>query len=299
MINPYLSAMEFPEITIDRLIRNYRQELKHLYDGNEAMQFIYMLFESWFGWSKARVQMERNRTLTSIESARFEDALRNLRNSVPIQYLTGVVEFNGVKLRVNPSVLIPRPETEEMMMLVTRTISSEQTVEPRILDVGTGSGCVAISLKKSFPQSVMTAIDISDEALQVAAGNARNNRCDIRFLRMDFLDRGAREQLGSFDLIISNPPYVTVSERLQIKRNVLEHEPGLALFVPDNDPLIFYSAIAEFASAHLKSRGTLYTEINERFGNEVRELLNVYGFLNPEILDDFNGKPRFAKASRH
>ncbi|HOK51905.1 MAG TPA: peptide chain release factor N(5)-glutamine methyltransferase, partial [Bacteroidales bacterium] len=215
----------------------------------------------------------------------------------PLQYILGSVDFMGLSLRITPAVLIPRPETEE---LVDWIIKTHKFNENRILDIGTGSGCIAIALDKLMVHSQTDGIDISDEALELAEENSYMNESIVNFFKYDILEGLSGENAHMFkeyyDIIVSNPPYVTESEKAMMHRNVLDYEPHVALFVEDNDPLKFYKAIADFARIKLEWGGFLYFEINPRFHKEIMEMLSLKGFRNIQLRNDINGKPRMIRA---
>lgn len=212
----------------------------------------------------------------------------------PLQYAVGLTYFSDMVLRVNPSVLIPRPETEELVSLI---VKENKINSPGILDVGTGSGCIALALAKHIANAKVTGIDISAAALSVAMENAVINKLSVNFLQVDILEPTALEAF-CFDIVVSNPPYVTESEKEFMKRNVLDYEPHIALFVPDADPLRFYRAIALQSVRTLIHHGWLWFEINEAFGSDVVNLLKSIGFVHVELINDFRGKPRFVKAQK-
>lgn len=213
----------------------------------------------------------------------------------PIQHIIGSAEFCGLTFRVSPSVLIPRPETEELIRLVTRHYS-EPDEKVSILDIGTGSGCIAIVLARFLPHASVEGWDVSDEALGVASENARQLLADVEFRKVDILDAQGLTPDTQFDCVVSNPPYVTISEAENMLPNVLRFEPHQALFVEDSDPLLFYRAIAEFGKTHLKADGRCYVEINEHFGTETRELFARAGYVEVELMKDIHGKDRFVRS---
>lgn len=217
-----------------------------------------------------------------------------LLNYMPVQYVVGTAYFCGMKFDVSPGVLIPRPETEELVELIVHQLSTEK--EYHILDIGTGSGAIAVSLSKLLPKSLITAIDVSDQALKVAEFNARKHNTEVRFVKEDILNSSS-DIVGEFDIIVSNPPYVKESEATQMSANVLNYEPHLALFVKDDDPLIFYRAIISFSQQHLSKDGMLWFEINEAEGHNISKLLQIAGYTEVSVLEDFNSKPRFVRAT--
>lgn len=230
----------------------------------------------------------------------FSDAVREeirmiterLINEEPIQYILGKTSFYGYNFIVTPAVLIPRPETEELVDYIVR---QEDKPGLTVLDIGTGSGCIAISLAKSLKSPNVTAIDISEKALEVASLNAKKNQAEVNFIQSDIL-KNKLSLTGKLDILVSNPPYVLNQEKEEIHKNVLQFEPHTALFVPDNDPLLFYRAIAEFGLQNLTDTGRIYFEINSALGEETKQLLLKIGFSRAILLQDLSGKDRIIKA---
>jgi release factor glutamine methyltransferase len=282
--------------TVSSILQVFRAELKNDYDEKEIRQFLNILFNEWLGWNRARVLLNQDEKLSEEEVSRFLLALEDLKIHKPIQYITGRIHFLDLDLLVTPDVLIPRPETEELVHMIIKENKSKQHEEFSMLDIGTGSGCIALSLKKNFPFSLVSAMDISLNALQLARKNADRNGCDILFVHHDILQKNGDFIFPGFDIIISNPPYITESEKKEMLDNVLDYEPYEALFVPDLDPLVYYKAIADFSVTHLFRSGLLYFEINERFGQEIKQLLLKMEFEKVEVLKDLNGKDRFIRA---
>ncbi len=272
--------------------------LKGIYPDQEIRQLTYMLFEEYLGWDKPMVHLSADNPVSGPALNSLLQAAEDLSTGKPIQYIIEKAWFGGLILKVNEHVLVPRPETEQLCDLIKTDLAKLQHGNFSILDIGTGSGCIAISLKSFFGAASVSAIDISVDALETAIMNAAANSCDINFSRADILDRADWSRFGSLSLIVSNPPYVLESEKNIMHRNVREFEPAGALFVSDGDPLVYYRAIAGFAEKHLEERSSLYFEINERFGEEVCELLRSHGFREAETLPDFHGKARFVKAIR-
>ena len=277
----------------------YTDSLSPVYDRREAASL------AWLSISHV-CKLERAEYLnlkdTEIPPDKYQSLLKileELKTGKPLQYVIGETEFYGLNFRVNPSVLIPRPETEELVEWILSDIRSSKTsIEGlKIIDIGTGSGCIPISLKKNLPEAQLYALDISNEALGVSKQNAVLNQTKVNFIQADILNL-LNEQLTDekFGIIVSNPPYVTDSEKQQMLPNVLQHEPHLALFVPDNDPLIFYKAIADFALKHSDINGYLYLEINENLGEETAQLLKQMGLKNIELRKDLGGKDRMIRS---
>lgn len=281
----------------------YHEELDGMYGSGEVGVFLDMLFEAFLGWDKVRLLTSREQTIDQSDLLRFHWALEDLKQSRPIQHIIGYTDFCGCRIEVSPDVLVPRPETEEMVeCLVGHTPqllydSSPNLEQPfSILDLCTGSGCIAIALKKAFPDAEVTGVDTSPAALEIARQNAKNNGVEVRFVEADILD-WKNGVSGSYGLIVSNPPYVMEKERAQMQRNVLDYDPALALFVPDDDPLRFYHAIAAMAKEHLSQDGMLVVEINESLAEETCALLRGQGF-SPNVHYDFRGKARWISATR-
>jgi len=285
-----------PMKSVINIIEDFKLKLNATYGEKEVMQFIYILFEEYLNWAKTQINYAYTAILTEEQSNLFQSALEALEKDKPIQYIIGKTWFNGNEYILNAAVLIPRPETEELCILIKNDNIHQQFHEFSILDIGTGSGIIAIDLQLQFPYSKVKAIDLSEESLSVARINANKHNCDIDFQQMNILDPFVTSSQEKYDLIVSNPPYVLESERHLMCRNVTAYEPQLALYVPDEDPLLFYKAITEYAMKHLIRPGNLYFEINEKFGKEVKSLLHVQGFSRVEIVKDIQGKDRFIKA---
>lgn len=283
----------------------YHEELDPLYGPGEVRTFGEMLFEAFLGWDRVKLLTSRDHTVNQSDLLRLHWALEDLRRHRPIQHIIGHTDFRGCRIAVTPDVLIPRPETEEIVNWIATAFHAPHPA-PRILDLCTGSGCIAIALKKAFPTADVTAVDLSPAALAVARRNAKGNGTEINFVQSDILATPKEEdkeknnsnfQFSTFNLIVSNPPYVRQSERAAMQRNVLDYEPGLALFVPDDDPLRFYRAIAALAEHRLAPDGLLALEINEALADDTCALLRQHGF-NPQVHKDFRNRNRFITATR-
>ena len=278
-------------------IRKYSFSLlSPIYGDEETKSIIQILFEDIVGWSKARLHTDALKVLADADIIRFGAAIARLETGCPVQYVTGTADFNGLRLAVNPSVLIPRPETAELATIITNELKSHELSNFKILDIGTGSGCIAIYLKTQLPELNVHALDVSEEALVVARENALRLKAEVEFFRYDILAKEGSEPSTVYNLIISNPPYVTQREKKSMMQNVKDFEPSSALFVPDEDPLLFYRAIVEYARPRLSGAGLLYLEINEAFGNQTSDLLRNSGF-SAEVFKDFRGRDRFIKAA--
>jgi release factor glutamine methyltransferase len=270
---------------------HFKSSLEGKYPSEEVISFFNWLCESYLFLKRAEIPLELKRSLTDEEQSLFDNALRQLEKDVPIQYVIGETEFYRLKFRVTTDVLIPRPETEELVDWIVKEAAKGII---SILDIGTGSGCIAISLAKHFPDAKVSAMDISSKALAVAEENARLNQVQVDFFQADILNDEIPDK--RWDVIVSNPPYVRDSEKEKMLANVVEHEPHTALFVADEDPLSFYRKIAEMAKTHLTPNGKLYFEINEAFGMEVIKLLETLGFKKVTLKKDFFGKDRMVGA---
>ena len=273
----------------------YASELEKIYSSDEANALIMILLEHYFGIDRVKIAMEPELRLSESEMLTLHFAVKELLKNKPVQYIIGETEFCGMRFFVEEGVLIPRPETEEMVRLLA---VGHWPLAVKILDIGTGSGCIAISLAKLLKNSVVTAVDVSEKALEVAKKNAEANGVDVRFVLDDIFNPQNPKLIGNqYDIIVSNPPYVCESEKKEMRANVLDYEPSTALFVSDNDPLIFYRKILEFAQKSLKPNGEIWFEINEKFGKEMIKLCLEKGFINVEIIKDFRGKDRVLKAN--
>lgn len=278
-------------------LKTYRthfiEKLTPLYDSMEAGQFFVIALENLKGWQRVDFAMNPDYELTPDEIAKWDEVLAQLITQKPIQYIFGNTHFYGLDLQVNENTLIPRPETEELVDWIVNENSDKKDVS--ILDIGTGSGCIAIALAKNLPNATVHAIDVSGEALVVAKENAINNSGTVTFWQKDILTAESLPQ--QFDIIVSNPPYVRNLEKYEIKGNVLDYEPHLALFVEDNDPLLFYKKIAVLAQKHLTNNGILYFEINQYLGAETTQMLQDYNFKNIGLRKDMYGNNRMVKAT--
>lgn len=288
--------------------RNYFNEtLKTIYPITEIDSFFFLLLEEYLGFRRVDIVLKSDFKITQETLNLLQSATKQLEQEVPLQYVIGKTEFYGLPFVVNKHVLIPRPETEELVACVvsessrvkTFNTSTKQTTETKqlkILDIGTGSGCIPISLKKQLPFAKISAIDISKEALTVAKKNAVLNNVDIHFILQDILKTVALDQ--HYDIIISNPPYVRELEKKELKNNVLKNEPHVALFVENDNPLIFYAKIAELAKKYLNKNGLLFFEINQYLGTETIDLINKKGLKNIQLKKDMFGNDRIIVASK-
>jgi release factor glutamine methyltransferase len=283
-------------MTFARLENMFTEGLKNLYSREEAGSISWLVISSICGITRSQYQTNKHRELSEQELALFDKALKALKTGTPVQYVLGETEFYDLTFKVNPAVLIPRPETEELVDWVLKDIGLRggATVNLKILDIGTGSGCIPISLAKNLPGAEVTALDISTEALALATENASLNHTHVVFMQENILS--PKPSTHKYHIITSNPPYVTLAEKAQMHINVLDYEPHLALFVPDDDPLLFYRAIATFAFGQLEPEGILYLEINEALGKETVFLLQSAGFTQVELRRDLRNNDRMIRA---
>ncbi|MFH1321758.1 MAG: HemK/PrmC family methyltransferase [Bacteroidota bacterium] len=337
--------MNFQYKEVNSIVRLFRDELNGIYPDGEINNFIYMAFEEYLGFSKTDMVTKFANILSKTDLLKMKNVVKQLKLNKPIQYILGTCEFYGLKLKVDQRVMIPRPETEE---LVDWIINDANKSNLKILDIGTGSGCIAIALKKNIPDAIISSIDVSEKALSLARENAKVNNVSISFFYMDILkqphpchsaswlrdksyaparsfDEKGSSSVGSpaplrpsskvrefqrestplplmkgwweglFDIIVSNPPYVRISEKKQMEKNVLDYEPYSALFVEDENPLIYYKIISDIALGKLKKNGKLYFEINEYFGNEIKALLENKRFTQIIVKRDMQNKERMVR----
>ncbi len=272
------------------IAKQISEGLSGYYTSGEVSALTRIIATELLGVSQMAYFLKDNITLTAEQEALLDNAIERLKKLEPIQYILGYSDFCGLRFKVTPATLIPRPETSELV----EWIASEATGSESILDIGTGSGCIAVSLAHKLPQSKVTACDISHEAIAVATENSKANGCSVAFEQVDIL---AYEPTGEqFDIIVSNPPYIKENEKETMHSNVLDWEPHTALFVPDSDPLLFYRAIAEKGLTILKPGGRLYFEINRAHGKETMEMLAALGYTSIELRKDFADNDRMIRA---
>jgi len=281
------------------ILNNFHSVLDEAYGKDEVNSFFDLLIEHHLGLKRIELVLNPEYAITNEQELVFSAALEALRNNKPIQYIIGETEFYGLLFKVNEHTLIPRPETEELVALIIEDVTSS-TVEKslKILDIGTGTGCIAISLAKNLPKANVSALDVSSEALKVAQQNVDLNEVKVECIHDDVLNPRYVEFVSAshyLDVIVSNPPYVRNLEKVEIHPNVLDSEPHLALFVDDDNPLQFYRAICEFAQRNLNENGILYFEINEYLGKEMIQLLEEFGFKAIELKKDMFGKDRMIR----
>ena len=287
-------------------IKNYKElfktELQSIYDEQEIDSFFYIILEKLHGLKRIDLALNPETVMDGTHLKQWKNVVSELKKQKPVQYILGETEFYGLPFLVNEATLIPRPETEELVewIIGAEGKGKREKGKGRILDIGIGSGCIAISLAKNLPTAVVFAIDVSEQALATAKRNAELNNVIVNFINVDILKINDLGQLptsnfqlpAKFDIIVSNPPYVRNLEKAEIKTNVLEYEPHLALFVEDTDALLFYRKIAELAKKNLNQNGKLYFEINQYLGKETVQLLEDLGFRNVELKKDIYGNDR-------
>ena len=280
------------------IIDYIKNELKPFYPDSEIKSFIRLILEHVCHISSYEISTGKDTKISAIEQLEIERVVASLKEYKPIQYILGETEFFGLTFSVNQSVLIPRPETEELVELILKNHPEENL---KILDIGTGSGCIAISLAKNMPSATVYAIDISEDALFTAKENAIRNQVEIQFYRQDILSDNVIAKARhctehSLDIIVSNPPYVTPKEKSEIQDNVIKYEPHTALFVPQDNPLLFYERIADIGHSLLNKSGSLYFEINPLYGKEICRLLQAKDYSDVKLHQDISGKDRMVSA---
>lgn len=280
--------------TISELRRTLIKELSAIFSSGEAQSVSRLILEHQ-GYSQIKILNDPSAPINNKIQAEIRKIVKELHNNRPIQYILGETEFYGIPIKVNESVLIPRPETEELVDMIIRENSHEH---PVILDIGTGSGCIAVALGKNLENSEVTAIDIDPDSLTLARENAAINQVDIEYIHKSLFDFSFPKEKRKIDILVSNPPYVSYAEKKMMLPNVLENEPDIALFVPDSDPLLFYREIIRLAKDDLASNGIIWLEINEALGQETSELFIEDGYKTVDVLKDIHGKDRFIKASQ-
>jgi release factor glutamine methyltransferase len=282
-------------MTVRQIINETHLQLKGQYPEREIESFVRILFRHYLNMPPAELHLSYDRVTPKEYEQQIAAAIDKLKRNMPIQYIVGETEFYGLRFEVTPDVLIPRPETEELVDWIVREYNSEDILS--MVDIGTGSGCIAIALKANFPNACVYAVDISERALAVAKRNALKNSLKIDFLRADALKDGMMGfERNSLDVAVSNPPYITQQERNRLAPNVLGYEPHCALFTPDNDPYIYIINIATFSKNCLKEGGRLFLEINEAYPDKAADILKQHGLSDITLRKDINGKWRMIAA---
>jgi release factor glutamine methyltransferase len=295
-------AISFVNMDWQQHLSALKQQLSAIYDEGESTAIIKLLAEHFLNTTKS------TETPTIIQEEELKRIINELLSHRPVQYVLNEAWFYNLKFEVNESVLIPRPETEELVDMIIRDVRGKKyevrnteasyILPPSsVLDIGTGSGCIPISIKKNIPQAEVSAVDVCSEALHVAINNAVTHETEINFQLLDFLDESKWNELGIFDIIVSNPPYIKSSESKTMSEHVLQYEPHKALFVPDDDALLFYKKIAEFALTHLSPNGKIYVEINQQLGKETANVFVERGFKEVVLIKDMSGNERFLVCS--
>lgn len=281
-------------LILKELRTSFKIALSGLYPSEEIQSFFNILSEKYLNLSRIEIALNPERVISEEVSEKYQKALLRLKNYEPVQYIIGETEFYGLPFKVNKHTLIPRPETEELVEWIIDT-SEFRIQDFGLLDIGTGSGCIAISLAKNLPDSKISALDISDGALKIARKNAEMNKVEVDFFQTDILNTKTLPK--KYDVIVSNPPYVRELEKKQMRQNVLNYEPDSALYVKNDDPLLFYRVISQLAKKHLQPNGKLFFEINEYLADELTELLKSEDFKNIEVKKDIFGKNRMIKCN--
>lgn len=273
----------------------FLDSLKENLPSREIENIFFELLFFKMNWERVDYLLNKNQKLSQKEVSFFKNCLEKINKNIPVQYITGQVNFCNLLIKVNPNVLIPRPETEELVHLILNNHNQDSLKE--ILDIGTGSGCIIIALKKILSNTNCTAIDISKDAIRTAKANAVLNKVEVDFITKDILDYKNEEK--SWDMIVSNPPYIPISNKKHMHPNVVQNEPSQALFVENEEPLKYYQIISDFANNHLKKNGKIYFEIHEDFANDVVNLLSIKKHFKTTVHKDFQGKKRFVVATKN
>lgn len=281
-------------MTIKELHQYFIGEISPFYNEEEAREMFYLVVQHFSGWTRSYVILNSQHNVCEEQESLYMKVVTELKQDRPLQHILGEAWFFGLKFKITSAVLIPRPETEELVDWIIDTANRRTSPVRHLLDVGTGSGCIAVSLKLNLPSAMVSGLEVSPDALKIARENALDNNADITFIAADILTFSTAEQ---YDIIVSNPPYITPAERQAMHANVLHFEPHLALFVTEHNPLVFYSAIAELASTQLNPGGQLFFEINEYYGKEMVDMLTSKMFTNIELRKDMQGKDRMICAT--
>lgn len=280
--------------TLKQIRFHLLSELRQIYTENESDSIVRLIMEH-LGYPLNLILRNPDQIPDPSLTKQMSKIIADINKGLPIQYILGETHFCDLRIEVDKRVLIPRPETEEM---VEHIKSKGRDRMRRIIDLGTGSGCIALALKQYFPDADVWGVDISMDALSLAAKNGKKNKLQVRWAKMDMLKQHHRTKMSGFDLVVSNPPYVMDRERRQMARHVRDFEPETALFVPDDDPLVFYRAIASFSRKHLEAVGEVWVEINEQYGRDTARLFEIEGFLNTRVIKDIHHKDRYINACR-
>lgn len=274
----------------------FQHELQELYDEDEIKAIFLVVVAETFGLNRTNYQLRKTDIVNEGDKVKVLDILQDLKKHRPIQYILNKADFYGEVFQVNESVLIPRQETEELVDLIIKNHKSSQNL--KIIDIGTGSGCIPITLSKHLNNALVTTIDISKEAIKTAQENAKNLKTQVQFINADIFEWEYIFSDQQYNIIVSNPPYITPGEKQHMNQNVLAYEPELALFIEESAPLIFYDVISSFALKHLAPDGDLYFEINQYLGAEMKELMIKKGFEQVKLIKDINGADRIIHAKK-
>ena len=278
--------------TLHKIHHEFLEKLRDIYPEREIKSIFFIVLKSVLNFSNIEYIFHKHESIDANKLPEIKTIINRLKKNEPIQYILRQTEFCGISLFVNKHALIPRQETEELVEMIIKDVQEKRN-RVNILDIGTGSGCIAIALKKKLPKSHVTAVDISRQALKVAIKNSHLLKSSILFKRVDILKKNHPLYKQKFHIIVSNPPYVLSSQKKDMHKNVLEYEPEKALFAPDKDPIIFYHKILEFSKKHLATEGSIFFEINPMLKNEIIDKANSLGFKQLRVVKDMNGKERF------
>lgn len=284
--------MKISQNNLTTVIAYFKSQLLDFYDDSEIVSMQNIMLAHYFGLTRTDIALNPQQLFSESDLLKIINTVKGLKQHKPLAYILGEWEFYGLTFKVDENTLIPRPETEELVALIT----SENEAAKSIIDIGTGSGCIALSLKSELPKATVSAWDVSEKALDKVKENATLNQLEVQVELVDILKSKNQVLANKLDVIVSNPPYIPMEEKQLMRKNVLDYEPHLALFIADNEPLLFYDAISDFAQLNLNIGGKLYFEINENYGAEVQEMLINKAFKEVAIVQDMNGKDRIVKA---
>lgn len=284
--------MKMPDNTLTSIKSYFKNELNSFFDATEIESMFSIVAEHYFNITKKDFILIPNKRLSESDLLKVIYCVKNLKTKKPLAYILGEWEFFGLTFNVSESTLIPRPETEELVDIILK----ENQGGLKVLDIGTGTGCIPVALKKNNNHYQVFAVDVSKDALNIASQNALLNEVEVTFLEFDILKNRHSNFQQQLDVIVSNPPYILESDKADMDGNVLDFEPHLALFVANHEPLLFYDAIADFAKINLRNNGKLYFEIHENYGNKTLDLIESKGFSNVKLIKDMNGKDRIISA---
>lgn len=288
--------MRIPSNSIGDIISFFKNELKDLYDDKELNNIILWTLEHYTGLPKTRLLVQKEYRVSESVLLKIKFAINDLKKFRPIQYILGETEFCNLNFIVNENILIPRPETEELVKWITDDNKGSDCLS--LLDIGTGSGCIAISISNIMKNWKIDGFDISEKAVEAAVENNKRNNSSVSFSVFDILNKSNWDKAGNYDIIVSNPPYIPQKEKASMSKNVTEFEPDIALFVPDDSPFVFYEKISDFASEKLNNNGQVYFEIHENYSQELLRIFEKKNFKEVQIRNDINKKPRMIKLQK-